>query len=298
MAVNSKKDIAYEPLYSDSSSKSFESVPHDEDERTLFDGTMKRSARSKPYVSVGIIALTALNSLLLIATLIVLQLSNKNQGQCHESRQCTEEECAAMTSQYSTLLEPGAGVIEYEQVMFQGHLDHKNIYKGTPNKAMDKAWDDLMYMNGTVVDAKVIDRIGKSRLAVKFTEQQEPGEKYFASVEVFHQLHCLNLIRTYTYREYYDRPENRPLAFEDPEHILRKHVDHCIDMLRQVLSCNADVGLITYNWVEHYGIFPDFSTQHKCRKLDNIIKWVDTHQSASGLPAQSKDSVWLSESPP
>lgn len=103
MAVNSKKDIAYEPLYSDSSSKSFESVPHDEDERTLFDGTMKRSARSKPYVSVGIIALTALNSLLLIATLIVLQLFNKNQGQCHESRQCTEEECAAMTSQYCKL---------------------------------------------------------------------------------------------------------------------------------------------------------------------------------------------------
>lgn len=29
--------------------------------------------------------------------------------------------------------------------MFQGHLDHKSIYKGTPNKAMDKAWDDLMY---------------------------------------------------------------------------------------------------------------------------------------------------------
>ncbi|PTB39145.1 hypothetical protein M441DRAFT_70290 [Trichoderma asperellum CBS 433.97] len=176
MAVNSKKDIAYEPIYSDSSSKSFESVLHDEDEHC---------------------------------------------------------------------------VIEYEQVMFQGHLDHKSIYKGTPNKAMDKAWDDLMYMNGTVVDAKVIDRIGKSRY-----------------VEVFHQLHCL----------YYDHLENRQLTFEDPEHILRKRVDHCIDVLRQVLSCNTDVGLITYNWVEHYGIFPDFSTQHKCRKLDNIFKWVDTHQ--------------------
>lgn len=178
-----------------------------------------------------------------------------------------------------------------------------------------------MTANGTVVDAKVIDRLGKPRASVKFTEKQEPGEKYYASVEVFHHLHCLvsnfliaaglesfadfvdlptwqNLIRTYTYREYYDRPENRPLAYSDGEDLLRKHVDHCIDMLRQVVSCNADVGLVTFNWVKGFGLTPDFSTQHKCRKLDNIIKWVDTHQSASGPPALRKDSVWLSQPPP
>ncbi|KAL6903963.1 hypothetical protein GGI43DRAFT_399286 [Trichoderma evansii] len=298
MAAQLEKDIAYEPLYSDSSPKSFESISHNEDERSLLDGTVKPSGRSKPYMSVGVIALTALNSILLIATLIMLHLSKQSQEQCRESRQCTEQECAAMTSQFSTLLEPDASVIEYEQVTFHGSFEHKNIYKGTPNKALDKAWDDLMLTNGTVVDFKVIDRLGKPRTSVKFTEKQEPGDKYYASVEVFHHLHCLNLIRTYTYREYYDRPENRPVAYSDGEDLLRKHVDHCIDMLRQVISCNADVGLITFNWVKGFGLTPDFSTQHKCRKLDNIIKWVDTHQSASGPPALRKDSVWLSEPPP
>lgn len=103
MAVHLQKDIAYEPLYSDSSPKSFESIPHDEDERSLLDGTVKPPARSKPYVSVGIIALTALNSILLIATLILLHLSKQSQGQCKESRQCTEQECAVMTSQFCKL---------------------------------------------------------------------------------------------------------------------------------------------------------------------------------------------------
>lgn len=27
------------------------------------------------------------------------------------------------------------------------------------------------------------------------------------------------------------------------------HVDHCIDMLRQVLMCNADTGVVTFSWV-------------------------------------------------
>lgn len=45
--------------------------------------------------------------------------------------------------------------------------------------------------NHSVVSGDVNDRIGKSRFAVKYAEQQEAGGKYYAKLEVFQQLHCL-----------------------------------------------------------------------------------------------------------
>lgn len=38
------------------------------------------------------------------------------------------------------LLEPDAGVIEYENVMFRGGLNYQNIYKGAPHKKLAEAW--------------------------------------------------------------------------------------------------------------------------------------------------------------
>ena len=46
------------------------------------------------------------------------------------------------------------------------------------------------------------------------------GEKYFAYVDVFHQLHCLDLVRKYRYRDYY--PDY--IAFQDDEDVITYHV--------------------------------------------------------------------------
>lgn len=100
----------------------------------------------------------------------------------------------------------------------------------------------------------------------------------------------------FTYREYYDLPENRPAEFTDPEDILRAHVDHCIDMLRQTLACQGDVGIVTSNWVRGFEQYPDFSTWHKCRKLDKIINWLDTNRLPYN-PEPNEESVWYDEPP-
>lgn len=50
--------------------------------------------------------------------------------------------------------------------------------------------------------------------------------------------------------------------------------DHCIDMIRQRLTCTADIGLVTGVWVETYSEpYPDFSTRHVCRDFDKIRGW-------------------------
>ena len=43
--------------------------------------------------------------------------------------------------------------------------------------------------------------------------------------------------------------------------------------------CNADIGVVTYNWVDGFTKpYPDFSIYKKCRKVENILNWVHQNQ--------------------
>ncbi|KAH6716956.1 hypothetical protein BKA61DRAFT_718630 [Leptodontidium sp. MPI-SDFR-AT-0119] len=56
--------------------------------------------------------------------------------------------------------------------------------------------------------------------------------------------------------------------------LLTQHADHCIDMLREVLMCQSDTGLITYHWVKNFSTpMPDFSTPHSCRDPEVVLRW-------------------------
>lgn len=59
--------------------------------------------------------------------------------------------------------------------------------------------------------------------------------------------------------------------------------DHCIDLLRQVLMCNSDIGLIFYT--DRGNRQPDarVSTTHTCRNFSAITEWVNKHDSAQGI---------------
>lgn len=53
---------------------------------------------------------------------------------------------------------------------------------------------------------------------------QLPDGNYLGATEVFHQLHCLNLIRQHSYKEYYDVDGRRPPGLTDSPSTLRKHL--------------------------------------------------------------------------
>ncbi|KAI1330219.1 hypothetical protein F5Y16DRAFT_408705 [Xylariaceae sp. FL0255] len=97
-----------------------------------------------------------------------------------------------------------------------------------------------------------------------------PDGSYMASVEAFHQMHCVNLLRKYSYLEYY--LEHEPEFFQSP--MLRTHTDHCIEMLRQTIMCSADLHIITYDWVEKVDWpWPDFSISRNCRNYEALHDW-------------------------
>lgn len=121
---------------------------------------------------------------------------------------------------------------------------------------------------------------------------------YFATVEVYHQLHCLDITRKYIWRDYYQDVD----TFQDPPEMVWEHVgklaymsepvdsdggiDHCIDLLRQVLLCNADIGLIFYTDVGSKQPVARVSTNHQCRNMEAITEWVQKHDSELGIYAE------------
>lgn len=110
----------------------------------------------------------------------------------------------------------------------------KTPYKGAPTPAIDEAWNAIVPLYLIRIPAAAIPHLNKSATAATF-----PGSSdYLGTVDAFHQLHCVNLVRKYTYADYY---KDIDIAWRDPPDMLRTHVDHCIDVLRQKIMCDADV---------------------------------------------------------
>ena len=109
---------------------------------------------------------------------------------------------------------------------------------------------------------------------------------YYATVEVFHQLHCLDITRKFIWRDHYSHVD----TFQDPPDMVWEHVgkyqsliwvftrlteawlwvDHCIDLLRQVIMCNGATNLLFYT--DHGSLQPEarISTSHMCRNFSQI----------------------------
>jgi hypothetical protein len=54
-------------------------------------------------------------------------------------------------------------------------------------------------------------------------------------------------------------------------------------MLRQVLMCKADVGVLGQVWwkpkgYSHPTALIDFNTKHRCRDYEGVRKWAEAHQ--------------------
>ncbi|KAL1610711.1 hypothetical protein SLS60_002381 [Paraconiothyrium brasiliense] len=103
----------------------------------------------------------------------------------------------------------------------------------------------------------------------------EYGGGYMAYPEVTHMLHCVSFLRKSTWPDYYNRKTKASIEWDDTERTIRLHKDHCAELLRQAITCKADVTLMTYNKVKNYPKpLPDFSTRHKCRNFPSVLDWI------------------------
>lgn len=57
--------------------------------------------------------------------------------------------------------------------------------------------------------------------------------------------------------------------------LIKGHIDHCLDALREQLMCTADIGILPYIRVKGKDrSYPDFpAAPHMCRNFEDIRSW-------------------------
>lgn len=184
--------------------------------------------------------------------------------------------CLHLTSSPS----PALPSITHHHLQFPTpHNISSSPYVG-PSLAVDLHWGRVNF-GDQMISASELALLHKDPERSMPATDPVTGEKgYRIGLEVFHQLHCLNMVRKATYPDYEDAYAGGDFGVGREE--LRGHLDHCIEVLRWNLMCHADVGVITFKPVEdvegarrrgEVEWEPDFGSWHVCRDYEKVREW-------------------------
>ncbi|EAS34747.3 uncharacterized protein CIMG_00101 [Coccidioides immitis RS] len=114
---------------------------------------------------------------------------------------------------------------------------------------------DAVYFEPFLVTAQELKRIQKTSVEVP-------------SRRGYHLAKLADKIRQHVHNDHYQRTdEGKSVSVID-------HVDHCIDIVRQALMCQADTTLITFNDDGALApVKPDFEATHACQNFDKVHDW-------------------------
>ncbi|KAL4879877.1 hypothetical protein BJY04DRAFT_219684 [Aspergillus karnatakaensis] len=192
-----------------------------------------------------------------------------------------DEVCSRHVSHYSPVLSHVP--IRYHRQRFNGSLLKENVFRQDAgpeffHELCPLSVHSLLQYRPIRVPPEEASRSGITPDQVQISDAYGGG--YPANVEGLHHLHCLNLLRQslyYNYNYYYTQATG---AFKNNDFILRKHVSHCLDILRQQLMCTIDVGVLGQVWIhpDNPSPFVDFNTEHQCRNFEDIRQWAERNQ--------------------
>ncbi|TLD09549.1 hypothetical protein PspLS_11843 [Pyricularia sp. CBS 133598] len=132
-------------------------------------------------------------------------------------------------------------------------------YVEPPSHAVDTMWYNLQA--GLNLDLAASENAGMD------TMKWPDSDQYFAGIEMYHSLHCLNRLRQALHPEYYHKVFN---STRDPSR--KDHIGHCINHLRQAIQCHGDLTPMVWQRVGDQIILKT-DTPHTCRNFDKIQAW-------------------------
>ncbi|KAK3329255.1 hypothetical protein B0H66DRAFT_634462 [Apodospora peruviana] len=140
----------------------------------------------------------------------------------------------------------------------------------SPSEELDEAWNDLLLPTNIRVSGSELDSVNENRTtAVKVNGGG--GDDYLGVLGVYHNLHCLNMIRRKLSWDYYESrtPSNRLELTEPP------HLAHCIDLIRQALLCRPNTAIFVSDYVND----PVQYTSDDIRSSANVqcVNWDSLH---------------------
>ncbi len=237
---------------------------------------------------------------LLIANSILFCVSVFLMATTYNRSKLSTADFVSKFSSYS----PARVAVQYVSGTFNATQGRDSGYVGTSNET-EEMWNWVTVdMGDQMITPEELKLVNKPETSVKVKDPKTGKEGYRIGLEVFHQLHCLNLIRKSTYRDQYNGKGD--FAEEDegkirahlgintrtplsPSHfnpidlsdapkfgqMLTYPTDHCLEMLRMNIMCQVDIGVITFHELPDKpgDPWPDFSSLHVCRDFDAVRKW-------------------------
>ncbi|OAA60884.1 hypothetical protein ISF_05923 [Cordyceps fumosorosea ARSEF 2679] len=163
---------------------------------------------------------------------------------------------------------PAHSVVEYENIHFTGGLESERAvskYRGS-SKEVDDAWENL-YNTAPLINAS--------------TRFSNDSNQYMVQLDVFHQLHCLNMLRQVLYPlTYHLDVTSGTQTAKSTIH----HMEHCYEQLRQAIQCSSDLSTITWAWSRDKGRYVgNVHTMHTCRNFDKIHEWAEENMAKQEL---------------
>lgn len=114
---------------------------------------------------------------------------------------------------------PADTSIQYKKTKYNITTDGNRFVGSGPE--VDRAWREISYdMGDQWISKSDIARLEMPETSLKVNNPETGEEGYRVGIEVFHHLHCINLLRRVTYKDYYE-----PLGgeFEDGPEALKGH---------------------------------------------------------------------------
>ena len=142
---------------------------------------------------------------------------------------------------------------------------HPSIYQQPSVEEAEKQW--ARFTSHPMLDG-TSGRLGVSKSAISRMKKAQHDkawldsavkigdDKYMVNLDIFHNAHCLNMLRKLLYPDHFSLYVN--VVKE------RGHLEHCVETLRQAIFCNSGMGLVTFHWVK--GIeepYPDYNSYHQ-----------------------------------
>ncbi|KAH8744713.1 tat pathway signal sequence [Diaporthe sp. PMI_573] len=150
-----------------------------------------------------------------------------------------------------------------------------SVARRFPNPIDEATWDEWETTNMIPITSAEIRGMGKDPTTAAKLEDSiwSLGDDAYAGIlDLFHQIHCLNQLRKFAYRDYYDMK----IANANPENMTMHeiHTNHCVDILLQALQCSGNLQIATMHWTEtQLYPFPDMSIQRQCIDFKAINEW-------------------------
>ncbi|KAH8889433.1 hypothetical protein GQ53DRAFT_652198 [Thozetella sp. PMI_491] len=171
---------------------------------------------------------------------------------------------------------PASHLVEYYTTNITTAFMTKTPYMGFPTNETDQLWEDLYQFGDSFITEEEANRLAYPTI-------NQPGtDNYIIQLEVFHQLHCLNDIRKAFYPERWPKkwPHNKDGSINRND-MQWRHWEHCIDILRGTIMCNADVTPISWRFNVPVGevLGPHLETTHTCRNFTKIVEWAREHEA-------------------